>query len=113
MTVLLLSALGFGAVVALYLATASARAREQPGDFLDAGLSVPTWVLIFAGAGVTIAALGLRDHLLLIASYGLQYNEIAIGIIIAAIASALVQKRTWLASRITSLRTAGDLLGAY
>src|SRR5262245_29670863 len=113
MTALLISAVGFGTFIALYLATASARASEKPGDFLDAGLSLPAWVLIFAGAGVTIAAPGLRDHLVLIASYGLQYSQIAIGLIIAAIAGALVQKRMWLASRIASLRTAGDLLGAY
>lgn len=113
MTSLLVSLLGIVAVLGLYLATISGRRAQQPGDFVDAGLSLPPWVIIFAGAGVTLASIGLPDHLLLLASYGLQYNQVAIGIICVALCAAIAQKRIWLAARLTSLRTLGDLLGDY
>lgn len=113
MTTLLLIALGISYVYAVYIATASASALRQPGDFLDGGLTIPAWAFVFGGAGIVVSALGLQDHLLLIATYGLQYNHVALGLILAALAATLVHKQLWLTSRMTGLRTAGQLLGAY
>ncbi|RUX73537.1 hypothetical protein EN990_20850 [Mesorhizobium sp. M7A.F.Ca.US.005.03.1.1] len=113
MTPLLVSVLGIVAVLGLYLATISGRHAQQPGDFVDAGLALPPWVIIFAGAGITLASLSLPDHLLLLATFGLQYNQVAVGLICIALCAAITQKRVWLAARLTSLRTLGDLLGDY
>ena len=113
MTTLLLTALGVTFVYAVYIATASASVLRQPAEFLDGAMSIPAWGYIFGGAGIVIAGLGLEDHLLLIATYGLQYNHVALGLILAALAATLVHKRLWLASRVTGLRTAGQLLGNY
>lgn len=113
MTPLLVSVLGIVAVLGLYLATISGRHAQQPGDFVDAGQSLPPWVIIFAGAGVTLASLSLPDHLRLLSIFGLQYNQVAVGLICVAMVAAITQKRIWLAARLTSLRTLGDLLGDY
>ena len=113
MTILLLTALGISTVYAVYIATASASALLKPADFLDGGLTIPAWAFIFGGAGIVVSALGLQDHLLLIATYGLQYNHVALGLVLAAIAATLVHKRLWLTARMTGLRTAGQLLGTY
>ena len=113
MTPLLLTALGVTFVYAVYIATASASAMRQPADFLDGGLSIPAWGYIFGGAGIVVAALGLEDHLLLIANYGLQYNHAALGLVLAALAGTLIHKQLWLTARITGLRTAGQQLGTY
>ncbi|MGH6879442.1 MAG: hypothetical protein ACREFM_00885, partial [Hypericibacter sp.] len=96
---------------AIYIATICGRAGGRPDDFLDAGREIPSWGYIFAGAGVVLAGLGLPDHLLLISLYGLQYSHVAVGLILVALCGALIQKRIWLASRITALRTIGDLMG--
>ena len=113
MTTLLLTALGVMFVYAVYIATASASALQRPSDFLDGGLAIPAWGYIFGGAGIVVAGLGLKDHLLLIATYGLQYNHVALGLILAALAATLVHKRLWLTARLTGMRTAGQLLGTY
>jgi solute:Na+ symporter, SSS family len=98
---------------AIYIATVCARSGARPDDFLDAALEIPSWGYIFAGAGVVLAGLGLPDHILLISLYGLQYSHVAVGLVLIALCGALVQKRVWLASRITGLRTIGDLTGEY
>ncbi len=98
---------------AIYVATICARAGGRTDDFLDAGREIPSWGYIFAGAGVVLAGLGLPDHLLLISLYGLQYSHVAVGLVLVALCGALIQKRVWLASRITGLRTIGDLMGEY
>lgn len=113
MTSLLVSILAIVAVFGLYLATISGRHTQQASDFVDGGQSLPPWVIIFAGAGITLASLSLSDHLVLLSTFGLQYNQVAVGIICVALVAALTQKRLWLASRLTSLRTLGDLLGDY
>lgn len=113
MTMLLSTVLAFLIAYAIYIAALCRHAAGRPEDFLDAALSLPSWAYIFAGAGVVAAALGLHDHLLLTASYGLQYSHVAIGLIVVALASVLIQKRLWLAARITGSRTAGDLMGDY
>ncbi|RFC66596.1 hypothetical protein [Mesorhizobium denitrificans] len=113
MTFVLLTALALLAALGLYFGTMSARAASSASEYLDAGRTLPTWVLVFAGAGVSLAAIGLNDQLRLLAIYGLQANQIAVGLILAALFAALFQKRVWVASRLTGLSTIGDLLGAY
>lgn len=113
MTPLLVSTLGIIAVFGLYLATISGRQTQQASDFVDGGQALPPWVIIFAGAGISLAGLGLPDHLVLLSTFGLQYNQIAVGLIVVALCAAVTQKRIWLAARLTSLRTLGDLLGDY
>lgn len=113
MTTLLIAVLGFFFAYAIYIAALSARAEVRPEDFLDAGLEIPTWGYIFAGTGVVLAGLNLHDHLLLVSLYGLQVSHVAVGLVLVALAGALLQKRIWLASRITRLRTVGELMGEY
>ncbi|WP_119389050.1 hypothetical protein [Taklimakanibacter lacteus] len=113
MTTLLSTALAFLIAYAIYVAALSRHVEGRPEDFLDAGRSLPSWAYIFAGAGVVAASLGLHDHLLLTARYGLQSSHVAVGLIVVALASVLIQKRLWLAARITGSRTAGDLMGIY
>lgn len=113
MTALLTIAAGVFFAYAVYMATAAARLAARPGEFLDAGLAIPTWGYIFAATGVIVAGLGLHDHLLLVTAYGLQYSHVAVGLVLVALAGALIQKRVWLAARVTGLRTGGELLGEY
>ncbi|GAB5469360.1 MAG: hypothetical protein Kilf2KO_23900 [Rhodospirillales bacterium] len=113
MTSLLLSVLGFFLAYAIYVATLTARQANCAEDYLDGGRDLPGWCFVFAGTGLLLSAIGLYDHYLLLALFGLQYNHIALGIVLAAMAGAIVQKRLWLAARITGLKTLGDLLGAY
>jgi SSS family solute:Na+ symporter len=112
-TFALLTALALLAAFGLYFGVMSARAAPSAREHLDAGLTLPTWVMVFAGAGVSLATIGLYDQLRLLATYGLQANQIAIGLIVAALFAALFQKRVWVASRLTGLSTIGNLLGAY
>ncbi|WP_137113819.1 hypothetical protein [Mesorhizobium sp. GR13] len=97
MTFVLLTALALLAALGLYFGTMSARAASSASEYLDAGRTLPTWVLVFAGAGVSLAAIGLNDQLRLLAIYGLQANQIAVGLILAALFAALFQKRVWVA----------------
>lgn len=113
MTPLLLTTLGVIFAYAVYLATASARQTSAPRDFLDGGLTLPGWGYIFAGMGVVIASLDLESHLLLIAHYGLQYSHVALGLVLAAVAAALVHGRLWTIARMTGIATPGRLLGDY
>jgi Na+/proline symporter len=105
--------LGVLAAYAIYIATMSARWTARPEHYLDGGLAIPAWGHIFAGAGLALASLSLYDHLSLVAAYGLQANHLAVGLVLAAIAAALFQKRLWVAARLTGLRTLGDLIGSY
>jgi solute:Na+ symporter, SSS family len=113
MTQLLMMVLGIYVAYAIYIATLSARMAVEPGDHLDAGGSLPPWAYIFAGSGVVLGSIGLENHFLLTARFGLQYSHVAIGLVLVALSGALVQKRTWLAARITGHRTAGNLMGEY
>lgn len=113
MTTLLLTVLGFFAAYAIYIATRVARQSRRAEDYLDGGGDVPGWAFLFAATGVVVAGLGLYDHYLLLARFGLQYSHVALGVVLAALAGVLVQKRLWLAARITGLRTLGELLGTY
>ncbi|MDK1118300.1 MAG: hypothetical protein QGM50_05845 [Anaerolineae bacterium] len=57
--------------------------------------------------------IGFFDHFLLAAKFGLQFNHVAVGLILVSIISILFMKRVWLASRITGLQTSGDILSRY
>ncbi|QEX20935.1 hypothetical protein FRZ61_08550 [Hypericibacter adhaerens] len=108
---LILSGLFFA--YAVYIATRCARSFGRPEDFLDGAREIPSWATIFAGTGVVVAGLGLPDHILLTSLYGLQYSHVAVGLVLVGLCGALVQKRIWLAARITGLGTIGDLMGEY
>ena len=112
MTTLLLVILGLYAAYGISIATLSAR-RAGPDDHLDASGVLPGWTLVFAGVGIVLGSLGLRDHLLLTALYGLQYSHVGLGLVVIALAATLFQKRLWLAARLTRSRSPVDLLGAY
>jgi SSS family solute:Na+ symporter len=111
MTTLLMVVLGALAAYAIHIATACARAR--PLDEADGGGTLPAWTFIFAGAGVVLGGIGLDNHLLLTARFGLQYNHVAVGLVLVALTGALVHTRTWLAVRITGIASPADLLGTY
>lgn len=113
MTTLLIGMLGFLFAYAVYIAALTARAVRGPDDYLDGGSNLPPWCFLFGGTGVVIATMGLYDHYLLVALYGLQYNHVAVGVVFAALTGVLVQKRLLLAARISGHRTMGNLLGAY
>jgi SSS family solute:Na+ symporter len=113
MTMLLVVVLGFLAAYAIYLATLSARHSARPEDHLDGGGHLPAWTYVFGGTGIVLASLGLHDHFLLVSLYGLQYSHVALGLILVALCGALVQKRVWLAARITGVRSPVELFGAY
>ena len=113
MTSLLLIALGLYAALLVYLALLAGRNLAKVDDFLDASGTLPGWTVIFAGLGIAIASLGLGDHLRLTALFGLQYSHVALGLVLVALAAALVQKRLWIAARLTRARSPVELIGAY
>ncbi len=112
-TSLLIAVLGFFFAYQIYIATLTARRRQRAEDYLDADLALPGWCFVFAGSGVVLTGIGLYDHYLLAALFRFQYNHLALGIVLAALGGVLVQKRLWLAARVTGLKTLGDLIGAY
>lgn len=97
----------------VYLATVTERQRLRLEDWIDAGGTLPGWCFLFGATGVLIAGLGLHDHLLMTALYGLSASHVALGLIVAGLVSVLVQKRLWLAAEILRTRSPGDLLGSY
>ncbi|MFO1149773.1 MAG: hypothetical protein U1E62_15455 [Alsobacter sp.] len=113
MTPLLVTALAGLLAYGLYIASLAARGARSPGEYLDAGQDLPAWTFMFAGAGVLVAGLGLNDHLVLVGLYGLQASHLALGLVLAALCGALVQKRLWLASRILGAPSPVELLGRY
>ena len=112
MTTLLIVILALYAAYAIYIAALSGR-RGGADHHLDGGGVLPGWTLVFAGVGIVVGSLGLRDHLLLTALYGLQYSHVALGLVVVALAATLFQKRLWLAARLTRSRSPVELLGAY
>ena len=113
MTTLLVVVLGLFYAYAIYIASLSARRAPRPCDFLDGGGMLPAWSTIFAATGVVLAGLGLYDHFLLTALYGLQYSHVALGLVLVALCAAVVQKRLWLAARLSRVASPVELLGAY
>jgi solute:Na+ symporter, SSS family len=112
MTMLLFAALAFSFAFAIYLAVIGGR-QTAPAAFIDGGRSLPAWTFIFAGAGVLLGAVGLHDHFLLTARYGLQYSHAVLGLILAALCGVIVYKRLWVAARISGIVSPIELMGAY
>ncbi len=113
MTMLLIVVMAFFFAYAIYIAALTVRSSAHHEDYLDGGDNLPAWSYIFAGIGAVVAGIGLYDHYLLLALFGLQYNHVTVGVVVAALAAVLAQKRLWLASRITGLRSLGEMIGAY
>jgi SSS family solute:Na+ symporter len=113
MTFLLTVTLGLFFAYALYICALAARAAARPEDFLHAGGALPGWAMVFVMPGVVLSALPLHDYLLLTARYGLQAGQTALGLVLVALCAALVQKRLWLAARLTRIVSPAELLGAY
>lgn len=98
---------------AVYLAALTIRNHPDPGDYLDAGGRLPGWSFCFAGAGIALAALVPYAHLQFAAHFGLAYQHVALGLVVAALVATLFHKRLWLAARITGSRGLADLLGLH
>ena len=113
MTALVLSSLGFLFAVAIYLAVVSGRRLARPGEFLYGGGQLPSWALMFAGAGVLVGGLGLQDHLLLTAMYGLQASHVALGLALAALCAAMAHKRLRIAARAMRQFSPIEIVSAY
>ena len=111
MTPFLIMTLALVAAIGVYLAALVARATSAGFD--DAGGTLPGWAVGFAGAGVIVAGLGLGDHLALVGRFGLQASHVSLGLILAALTTLLLQKRLWLAARMTGLASPGEALGRY
>lgn len=111
MTPFLVMILAFLAAYAVYLAAIVA--RQTPATFFDGGANLPGWAVIFAGSGLAVAGQGLSDHLALTGRFGLQASHLGLGMVLAALTTVLIQKRLWLAARITGLGTPGELLSRY
>ena len=113
MTFLLTVTLGLFFAYALYICALAARAAARPEDFLHAGGALPGWAMVFVMPGVVLSALPLHDYLLLTARYGLQAGQTALGLVLVALCAAVVQKRLWLAARLTRIVSPAELLGVY
>ena len=84
MTFLLVITLGLLFVYALYFAAQTARIGSNPRDFLDGGMTLPGWSVMFILPAIGVAALGFERHLLLVSRYGLQASHVAVGLITVA-----------------------------
>lgn len=115
MTALVLTLVAFLMALCLYVAAlvAHAGAKSGPLTFVDGGANVPGWAAIFATAGVALAGIDLPGHLSMVGRYGLQANHLALGLVLAALALVLVQKRLWLAARITGCTSPIEALASY
>lgn len=113
MTLFLVTSLAFMAAYAVYLAASVAHSGPAPAVFIDGGANLPGWAVIFAGSGLAVAGQGLGDQLALTARFGLQASHLGLGLVLAAMTTVLVQKRLWLAARITGLGSPGELLSRY
>lgn len=113
MTPVILTALALLTALAVYLAAMVARTQTAPADFATAGSGLPGWAAIFALGGVVLAGIDLPAQLGLIGRYGLSAGHLALGLVPAALAAVLIQKRLWLAARITGLSSPGALLAGY
>ena len=113
MTAIVLSGLALLIAASIYLAVVSGRRTREAAHFLDAGAGLPAWALMFAGAGVVTSALGLHDHLVLTALYGLQYSHVALGLVLAALCGTMAHKRLWLAARATRRTSPIEIVSAY
>ena len=100
MTFLLVITLGLLFVYALYFAAQTARIGSNPRDFLDGGMRLPGWSVMFILPAIGVAALGFERHLLLVSRYGLQASHVAVGLITVAVAAVMFWNRLWVATRL-------------
>jgi solute:Na+ symporter, SSS family len=112
-TSLLAVMLAVFAAFTLYIAAQSAKSGDSPAAFVDAGQNLPGWTYIFAGSGALLASVGPYDYLRLLSVYGFQANQLALSLILVALVMALLQKRLWLAARMTGSRSLGEVFGAH
>jgi len=112
-TFLLVITLGLLFVYALYFAAQTARIGTNPKDFLDGGMVLPGWSVMFILPAIGVAALGVERHLLLVSRYGLQASHVAVGLITMAVAAVMFWNRLWLAARLAGLNTPGEAIGRY
>jgi len=112
-TFLLVITLGLLFVYALYFAAQTARIGTDPRDFLDGGMALPGWSVMFILPAIGVAALGVERHLLLVSRYGLQASHVAVGLITMAVAAVMFWNRLWLAARLAGLNTPGEAIGRY
>jgi solute:Na+ symporter, SSS family len=113
MTALLFAALALMFAFAIYVGVLSGRRTGAADEFINGGRALPPWVFIFAGSGIFLGSLGLHDHFLLTAHYGLQYSHVALGLTFAALCGAVVYKRLWVAARMSGLDSPIAIVGAY
>ena len=95
------------------MASLNVKHFREPLDFLNASEDLPPWVFLFAATGVILAGHGLYSHFILISRFGFQFNHVGMGLVIVAIISILFMQRLWLASRLSGLKTAGDVHEAH
>ncbi|MGQ0564945.1 MAG: hypothetical protein ACT4OK_07715 [Gemmobacter sp.] len=112
MTALVLALLAFLAALGVYVAALVA-ARGDVGGFADGGARMPGWAMILGLGVVAVAGFDLPGHLALIARFGLQANHLALGLLLAALALLVVQKRLWLAARIAGHSSPGAALADH
>lgn len=113
MTEVLLTLLAFVVALGIYLAAMVARSGAAPGAFLDGGARLPGWAVLFALGGVVLAGTDLPGQIALIGRYGLQAGHLALGLVPAALALLLVQKRLWIAARTAGYASPGAAIGGY
>lgn len=113
MTFLLVITYGLLFVYSLYFAAQSARLGRKPNEFMNAGMALPGWSVMFLLPAIAVAALGIERHLLLVNHYGLQASHVAVGLITVAVAAVLIWNRIWVATRVASFRTPGEAIGRY
>lgn len=110
MTPVLLTLIAALLMLGIYLAALVAR---QESAFLDGGARLPGWVAFMALGGVMLAGADLPGHMALVARYGLQASHLMLGLVLAALALLMVQKRLWLAARIAGLASPGEALASH
>lgn len=113
MTEVLITFLTLLAALSVYLSAMVARVQTAPSAFADGGARLPGWAVIFAAGGVVLSGADLPGQLALVTRFGLQASHLALGLIVAALALNLVQKRLWLAARIARLGSPGEALATY
>jgi len=97
----------------IYLAISAARSTQDAGHYINGNRDMPAWAFMFAGAGIMAGSVGIYDSMTMFARFGLQYNHVMVSILCAGFIAVLMMKRLWLAARIMSARTLGDILAVY
>lgn len=112
MTGLILALLAALVALGVYVAALAVHGARAAA-FLDADARLPGWAAVFATGGVVVAGMDLQGHLALVGRYGLQASHLGVGLVLAALALVLVQKRLWLAARIAGWATPGEALAGH